>query len=186
MVACWRRRRFEPCAGFMVSRLERAQTQARRRVQLFYPGSVAGRQVAQIGVGANKLLTGSVRLLLGQSAAGRCGSPVRQRQLLASVGNTRTRPQAANLECLQCGGAVAVDWGQNLHSRRPRAHSVHSRQGWGSGFATCTTISGQQIKSLSLVDECAWRWQQPRIPLAGNADWTVGIGTVPVYLGECL
>lgn len=29
---CWRRRRIEPYAGFTLSRLERAQTQARRRV----------------------------------------------------------------------------------------------------------------------------------------------------------
>ena len=50
---CCRRRQSEPCAGFAVSRLERTETQARRRPQLVCPGSVAGRQLAQFGVGAN-------------------------------------------------------------------------------------------------------------------------------------
>jgi len=51
---CCRRRRIEPCAGFAVSRLERTEFQARCRLQLVCPGSVAGRQVAQFGVGANR------------------------------------------------------------------------------------------------------------------------------------
>lgn len=52
-LACWRRRRNQPCAGFAVNRLERTEIPARRRLQLVRPGSVAVGQVAQIGVGSN-------------------------------------------------------------------------------------------------------------------------------------
>jgi hypothetical protein len=46
-----RRRRFEPCAGFAVSRLERAEIQASRRAQLVCDGSEAV-SFSVIGVGA--------------------------------------------------------------------------------------------------------------------------------------
>jgi hypothetical protein len=52
---CWRRRRSEPCAGLAASRLERTEVQARRRMQLVFPGSVASRQGAQIGAGVNTI-----------------------------------------------------------------------------------------------------------------------------------
>jgi hypothetical protein len=50
---CWRRRRIEPSAGIEVSRLRRNGLQARRRPQLICLGSVAGRQSAQVGAGAD-------------------------------------------------------------------------------------------------------------------------------------
>ena len=52
---CWRRLRSEPYAGAAVSRLDHTESQARRRMQLVFPGSVAGRQIAQIGAGVNTL-----------------------------------------------------------------------------------------------------------------------------------
>ena len=51
--ACWRRLRSEPYAEAAVIRLDHTEIQARRRMQLVFPGSVAGRQTAQIGAGVN-------------------------------------------------------------------------------------------------------------------------------------
>ena len=55
--ACWRRFHSEPCAGFELSQVSRADTHARHRVQLVCPGPAVGRQVAKFSVGANSGVT---------------------------------------------------------------------------------------------------------------------------------